>query len=228
MRRVVRNVKLSGSILNADFSMLWSQIKEAIDAGLDMLHFDIADGCFVPNLTFGVCVVRSVRKRATLPSEAHLMVVNPERYVQPLTDLGIEYVYFHYEATNAHYRITRQIQEGGSKAGVALNPSTDVILVRNLLEAVDAVLVMLVEPGYGGQPMIESTLSKVRALRNYREEEGLEYEIIVDGGIKHTNVDRVIEAGADIVVVGSGIFKQEDIAEAVRRLKERMRELSGE
>jgi len=223
-----KEVKLAGSILDADFSNLLEQIRIAVDAGLDMLHFDIADGCFVPKITFGVNVVESVRRRFAIPSEVHLMVVNPERYVEPFANLGVEYVYFHYEATRYHYRVIRLIQEKGAKAGIALNPSTELLLVKNLLEHVDAVLVMLVEPGFGGQQMIEGALSKVAALRKYREKRGLEYKIAVDGGIKHTNVDKVLKAGADIVVVGSGIFKEGDIASAVRKLKEIMSESSGQ
>ena len=215
---------LSASILNADFTRLWECVSEALSSGADMVHFDIADGCFVPNLTFGPMIVKALRKVTNAPFDAHLMVVNPEQYIEELAELKVEYIYFHYEATRSHYRLAKKIRDYGVKAGIALNPSTPVNSLTDILPDIDAVLIMLVEPGFGGQKMIPRMLGKIKALARLREEEGMNYVIVADGGIKVHNVAEVVRSGADIIVVGSGIFAQEDIGAAVTALKKKISE----
>jgi len=216
-----RRVILSGSILDADFTILGEQVKEAIDSGLDMIHYDIIDGVFAPNISFGINVVKSLEKIVKVSSEAHLMTIRPEIFIEQFAKLSsVEIIYFHYEVTNVHYRHISLIKSFGKKAGIAINPSTDVRLLDNLLNELDAVLVLLVEPGFGGQKMMKSILNKVRYLAAIREKEKLDFKIAVDGGIKAHNVKEVVKAGADIVVVGSGIFKQSSISRAVKELKQ--------
>ena len=217
--------KLSASILNADFANLWGCVKEAIDAGVDMIHFDIADGCFVPNLSFGPLVVKALRKMTSHSFDVHLMVMKPEQYISELAECRVEYVYFHYEATKSHYRVLDIIKSQHIKAGIALNPLTPLKVLADILPELDAVLIMLVEPGFGGQRMIPRMLDKVRKLSELRMRERLDFKIVVDGGIKTHNVGNVVKAGADIIVVGSGIFMQESIKNAVLELKKKIREV---
>lgn len=220
----MRRVLISGSILDADFSNLAAQVAAAVKGGLDMLHFDIADTTFTPTISFGPKVVASLLRGAGIPGEAHLMVSSPGQLVQQLAGLGLARIYFHVEATQTPYRVISKIREIGAEAGVVLNPSTSLSAVEHLLADVDAVLVLLVEPGLGGQEMMGRMLSKVRSLRSLREAEGYKYLIAADGGVKPHNVAEVARAGADVIVVGSAIFGSKDPFTSVAVIRERLRE----
>lgn len=213
---------LSGSILDADFWELGRQVREAVEGGVDALHFDVADTSFTPTISFGPRVVASVARAAGVPCEAHLMVEKPEAVAQQLAGSGVSRVYFHVEATRAPFRVVQALSDLGFEPGVALSPATGVGVVEPLLPHVAAVLVLLVEPGLGGQRMIKGALRKVAELRAARERERYSYLIAVDGGIKPDNVADVVKAGADIVVVGSAIFASGDPRRAAREVKERM------
>lgn len=215
----MRQVLISGSILDADFSCIIEQIREAASSGLDILHFDIADTSFTPTVSFGPKVVSSIAKKTDIPCEAHLMVTNPEKIVTQLAEPTIETIYFHYEATTTPFRLISQIRKQGAKPGVAINPSTSIKALEHVLPEVDAVLVLLVEPGIGGQKMMKNLLSKITQLRQIREREGYSYLIAADGGIKPHNIGEVATAGVDIAIVGSAIFAQPNPGEAVKRLK---------
>jgi ribulose-phosphate 3-epimerase len=218
----VRRVLLSGSILDADFSDLGHQVREAVEGGVDLLHFDIADTSFTPTISFGPRVVASVAKSAGVPGEAHLMVGEPEPIARQLVGSGVSRVYFHVEASRTPFRTLQALSDMGFEPGVALNPATRVESVEPLLPHARAVLVLLVEPGLGGQRMIRGALSKVAALRSLREREGYSYLIAVDGGVKPENVAEVVAAGADIVVAGSAIFASGDPRGAAGELKRRI------
>jgi len=218
----VGRVLLSGSILDADFSDLGRQVREAVEGGVDMLHFDIADTSFTPTISFGPRVVASVAKSAGVPGEAHLMVGDPEPIARQLIGSGVSRVYFHVEASRTPFRVIQALADMGFEPGIALNPATRVESVGPLLPHVGAVLVLLVEPGLGRQRMIRSALGKVGELRRLREREGYPYLIAVDGGVKPENVADVVAAGADIVVVGSAIFASGDPRRAAKEVKERI------
>ncbi len=215
----MRQVLISGSILDADFSCLIKQIKEAASTGLDALHFDIADTSFTPTVSFGPKVAASIARKVDIPCEAHLMVINPEKIVSQLAESNIKTIYFHYEATTTPFRLISQIRNQGAKPGVAINPSTSIKSLEHVLPEVDAVLVLLVEPGIGGQKMMKNLLGKITQLRQIREQEGYSYLIAADGGIKPHNIGEVATAGVDIAIVGSAIFAQPNPGEAVKRLK---------
>ena len=215
----MRQVLISGSILDADFSCIIEQIGEAASSGLDILHFDIADTSFTPTVSFGPKIAASITKKVNIPCEAHLMVTNPEKIVSQLAESSIETIYFHYEATTTPFRVIAQIRKQGAKPGVAINPSTSIRALEHILPEVDAVLVLLVEPGIGGQKMMKSLLSKITQLKQIRELEAYSYFIAADGGIKPYNIGEVVKAGVDIAIVGSAIFAQPNPGEAVKQLK---------
>jgi ribulose-phosphate 3-epimerase len=212
---------LAPSILSADFANLERDIKEAERAGAELLHVDVMDGRFVPNITVGIPVVESIRKITSLPIDAHLMIVEPERYIPDFIKAGADWISFHFEAAVHHHRIVSQIKELGAKAGVAINPSTPVSFLEEILPYLDFVLVMSVNPGFGGQRFIESSLKKIEKLRKAAEEVNPELLIEVDGGIKVENVERVLAAGARVMVAGSAVFKG-NVAENVKAFKEKL------
>ena len=216
---------LAPSILSADFANLERDIKEAESAGADLLHVDVMDGRFVPNITVGIPVVESIRKVTELPIDVHLMIVEPEKYIPDFIKAGADWVSFHYEAATHHHRIVTMIKELGAKAGIVLNPSSPIHLLEEILPYLDFVLVMSVNPGFGGQKFIESSVRKVEKLKRMIDEMELKVTIEVDGGIKHDNVDKVLKAGAEVIVAGSAVFKG-NIRENVRRFKERMETIS--
>ncbi|MEM1508386.1 MAG: ribulose-phosphate 3-epimerase [Thermofilaceae archaeon] len=220
----MRKILISGSILDADFSNLAAQVATAVKGGLDLLHFDIADTTFTPTISFGPKVVSSILKAVGVPGEAHLMVSSPMQLVQQLAGLDLTRIYFHVEATSTPYRVISKIKNIGADAGLVLNPSTSLSAVEYLLADVDSILVLLVEPGLGGQEMMDRLLNKVRALQLLKEKEGFKYSIAVDGGIKPHNVVEVARAGADIVVIGSAIFGSKDPLASVAGIREKLRE----
>lgn len=215
--------KLSASILSADFGRLAEQIQEAEQAGVDWIHVDVMDGHFVPNITIGPAVTRAIRRVSKLPLDVHLMISNPERYLAEFVEAGADWLGFHVEATVHLERLIQQVKELGAKAAVTLNPATPLDCLDYVLQDVDMVLLMTVNPGFSGQKFIRGVLPKVRRLRQRLDEEGLPALIMVDGGVQLDTIGDLVEAGADVFVSGSGIFNKNPIADNVRRLKELMR-----
>ncbi len=197
---------LAPSLLSADFSNLGSEIKKIENNNGGAVHIDVMDGSFVPEITYGEPVIRSIRKLTKLPFDVHLMVDKPELHVKAFADSGADWITFHFEATNHAHRIIQMIHEMGKKAGVAICPGTPITILSEILPCADIILVMTVNPGWGGQKIIPSCVEKVAQLKRYREENGLDFKISVDGGINNETLQSVIDAGTDIVVSGSCFF----------------------
>jgi ribulose-phosphate 3-epimerase len=214
--------KLSASILSADFGRLTEQVKEAEYAGVDWIHVDVMDGHFVPNITIGPAVTKALKKVTALPLDVHLMISNPERYVEDFVRAGADWLGIHVEATVHLERLISQIKEAGAKATVTLNPATPLDHLEYVLKEVDMVLLMTVNPGFSGQKFISAVLPKIRRLRQMIDEQGLATLIQVDGGVHTNTVSELVAAGADVFVSGSGIFNDKPIEENVRRLRELM------
>ncbi|ADU96358.1 ribulose-phosphate 3-epimerase [Thermovibrio ammonificans] len=212
---------LAPSILSADFARLAQEVSAVERAGADLLHVDVMDGRFVPNITVGIPVVESLRQVTELPLDVHLMIVEPERYIPAFVKAGADWVSFHFEAAVHHHRIVEQIKELGAKAGIVINPSTPVDFLVEILPFLDFVLVMSVNPGFGGQKFIPTSLGKIRRLRELAVELNPSLVIEVDGGVKLSNVEDVLKAGADVVVAGSAVFKGNP-AENVAAFKEKL------
>ena len=214
------SIRLAPSILAADFSALGREIEAAARGGADQVHVDVMDGHFVPNLTIGVPVVKSLRKATTLPLDVHLMITDPDRYLEPFIDAGANMVSVHVEVLPHLHRTIAQIKKLGAKAGVVLNPSTPVSSIEEVAADVDFVLVMSVNPGFGGQVFIPRSLHKIRAVRDLLDRAGnTTAPIEVDGGVDLTTVASVVEAGADWLVAGNAIFGGGDAESAARALK---------
>jgi ribulose-phosphate 3-epimerase len=211
-------LKVAPSILSADFASLGAEIGR-VSASADMLHVDVMDGSFVPNITIGPPVVQCIRKATRLPLDVHLMIVEPQRHVQAFAKAGADIISVHAEATFHLNRVLDEIRSSGCRAAVAINPATGVFAVEHVLQMVDMVLVMTVNPGFGGQRMIEEALVKVRELRDIATRRGLSLDIEVDGGIDHDTVARAARAGANVFVAGSYVFGAADPAAAADRLK---------
>lgn len=197
---------LAPSLLSANFADLGSEIKKIEDNKGGAVHIDVMDGSFVPEITYGEPVIRSIRKLTKLPFDVHLMIEKPELHVESFAKAGADWITFHWEATNHAHRVIQMIHEMGKKAGVAICPGTPVSLLSEILPSADIILVMTVNPGWGGQKIIPSCVEKVAQLKKYREEHGLNYKISVDGGINNETLDSVIDAGTDVVVSGSCFF----------------------
>ncbi len=205
-----RSVVISPSILAADFSDIQSALDLISSLGLDYVHLDVMDGNFVPNLTFGFKFIKDMRKHSDLVFDAHLMIENPERYIKEFAAAGCDIITVHKEAARHLNRVINMIREEGKEAGVAINPATSVLEIENVLSIVDYVMVMSVNPGFGGQSFIAESLKKIKALNEIRKREGYEFRIMVDGGVNASNHHAIVEAGADILVIGEAFFKSED------------------
>jgi len=214
---------IAPSLLSADFGRLAEEIGAVEKAGADLLHVDIMDGRFVPNITIGPPVVAAIKRYAKLPLDVHLMIVEPEKYIEAFADAGADVLTVHAEATPHLQRAVARVRELGKKAGVSLNPSTSLSAIEWVLTDIDMVLLMTVNPGFGGQAYLPSMTGKVELLRSQLLRSGLSVDIEVDGGIKADNVAEVVRAGANVIVSGSGIFKTKDYGKTISEMRENIR-----
>jgi ribulose-phosphate 3-epimerase len=212
-------IRIAPSILSADFSCLGDEIKKVDNNGADIIHIDIMDGHFVPNITIGPGVVKSIRKYTQKPFDVHLMISNPDQYIEKFAEAGADIITVHAESAK-HLNRTIQIIKGcGKKAGVALNPATPLSVLDFVLQDIDMVLLMTVNPGFGGQSYLDMSTKKIASLRNMIIRSTLDLDIEVDGGIDSSNINVVTKAGANIIVAGSAVFNKPDVGEAIRTLK---------
>ncbi len=212
-------IKIAPSILSADFARLGGEIAAIEAAGADYVHVDVMDGHFVPNITIGPPVVAALRKTTRLPFDVHLMIENPDAYIPAFAEAGADIITVHQEAGAHLHRTVQLIKSLGKKAGVSLNPATPVSSLEVLLDDLDLVLVMSVNPGFGGQSFIPATLAKITALRREIDRRGLQAELEVDGGVKPDNIGKIAAAGADVFVAGSAVFNTGDYAATIAALK---------
>ena len=212
-------VKIAPSILSADFSKLGEEIKDVERGGADYIHVDVMDGHFVPNITIGPLIVDSIRPITKLPLDVHLMIENPDQYIEDFAKAGADYITVHVEACRHLHRTIQLIKSLGVKAGVVLNPATPVQLIEPIIEDIDMVLLMSVNPGFGGQKFISSVLPKIKQVKEMAEQKGLNLEIEVDGGVNEETALLCVEAGATVLVAGSAVFNQSDRRDAISRLK---------
>ncbi len=216
--------KIAPSILSADFSRLGEEVRAVAMADADYIHVDVMDGHFVPNITIGPLVVEAVRKVTSLPLDVHLMIENPDLYIPDFARAGADIIVVHAEATHHLHRTVQLIKSFGKKAGVSFNPATPLHQLDYLLDDLDLVLLMTVNPGFGGQSFIEACLPKIHALRGMLDKRGLETELEVDGGVKIDNIGRISSAGADVFVAGSAVFGSADYVATIAELKKRAKE----
>ncbi len=213
-------IKLAPSILSADFANLLSDIKLVEEAGCEYLHIDVMDGHFVPNITIGPPVVRSLKGKVDMVFDVHLMIENPDRYIEAFSDAGADLIVVHQEACTHLHRTLQSIKALGKKAGVSLNPATPIETIKHIIYDIDMVLIMTVNPGFGGQKFIETMIPKIKELKELCIKENLNIDIQVDGGVTPENVNKVVSAGANIIVAGSAIFGSKDIKQAVKLFRE--------
>ncbi|MBW9170829.1 ribulose-phosphate 3-epimerase [Clostridium estertheticum] len=212
-------IKIAPSILSADFSKLGEHIKQLDAYGADMIHIDVMDGMFVPNISFGTPIIKSIRKLTSLPFDVHLMIEEPSRYVEEFVHAGADIITVHYETDRHIDRTINFIKSFGVKVGVALNPATPVALIKHLISNVDMVLIMTVNPGFGGQKFIEYCLDKVKEVRELANVYNKDIMIQVDGGIDESNIQGVVSNGANVIVAGSAVFKNDDIEKNIKKLR---------
>lgn len=208
-------IKLAPSILSADFARLLEDVKKVEKAGCEYLHIDVMDGHFVPNITLGPGVIKSLRKDVNMVFDAHLMIENPDNYIKEFVDAGCDIIVVHQEACKHLHRTIQNIKSYNVKVGVALNPATPIENIKHVLDDIDMVLIMTVNPGFGGQSFIDNTISKIKELKSIIDSKNLNIDIQVDGGIKPENVQKVVSAGANVIVAGSAIFNSDDIQKTV-------------
>ena len=214
--------QLAPSILSADFSRLGEEVKAIETGGAHLIHVDVMDGHFVPNISYGATVMKSLNGKTSLPYDVHLMIENPDQFVADFVTPQTEYITVHQEAVRHLNRSIQWIHSHGVKAGVSINPATPLGVLENILSDVELVLIMSVNPGFGGQKLIPDCLDKVKKLREWRKQKGYAFEIQMDGGITLENLDQVLEAGVDIVVAGSAIFHTQDIESTTRQFMKKM------
>ncbi len=212
-------VKIAPSLLSADFSCLGKEVEDVTEAGADLIHFDVMDGHFVPNLTFGPMVLAAIRKYSPLPFEAHLMITNPEKYWKNFADSGADIIGIHIECKINHRELIEEIKKYGKNACIVINPPTPVEKIYPFLEIVDEVLIMTVNPGFGGQKFIFDVVPKIEKVREFKEKNNLPFLIEVDGGINEETSKIAVKAGAEILVAGSFIFRNDDYKGRIKRLK---------
>lgn len=212
-------VKIAPSILSADFSRLGEDVKAAEAAGADLIHIDVMDGHFVPNITVGPLVVEAIRRMTNLPLDVHLMIEEPDAFLKDFIKAGADHVTVHVEASVHLHRTVHLIKESGKMAGVSLNPATPLWSLDHILPDLDMVLLMSVNPGFGGQEFIPGTLNKIKLLKNIIQEKGSKIEIGVDGGVNVNNAGDIFRAGADILVMGNAFFNSEDYAWVVKAVR---------
>lgn len=215
---MLEDVLVAPSVLSADFARLGEDLKSIETA--DYVHFDVMDGHFVPNLTFGPDVLRAIKATTDVPVDAHLMISNPDEMTRLYVEAGADMVSFHLEATNHAPRIVSYLRESGVRPAVAINPATPVCMLDSIIEDVDMVLVMTVNPGFGGQKFIPSSVAKVAKVRALAKEHGVSPMIEVDGGVSEQNAGQICAAGANVIVAGSAVFKKDDRAAAIRAIKD--------
>ena len=221
-------IKIAASILSADFGRLGDQVSEAERGGADYIHVDVMDGQFVPVITIGPPVVKAIKAGTKTPLDVHMMVSEPKRFVPELAAAGADIVTVHVEACTHIHRVVDQIKKSGAKAGVAISPATPASAVEEVLPDIDLVLVMTVNPGYGGQAFIESVVGKIRRVREMLDEGGLSAELEVDGGINPATAKTVVDAGARVLVAGSAVYASElGVAEAIARIRARATDAGG-
>ncbi|MCB2288403.1 ribulose-phosphate 3-epimerase [Clostridium sp. CS001] len=212
-------IKIAPSILSADFSRLGEHIKQLEECGADMIHIDVMDGMFVPNISFGTPIIKSIRKLTKLTFDVHLMIEEPSRYVEDFVKAGADIITVHYEADRHIDRTINYIKSFGVKAAVALNPATPVDCIKHLISNVDMVLIMSVNPGFGGQKYIDYCTEKIKEVRAIADKCNKNLMIQVDGGIDETNIGKVVSNGADVIVAGSAVFKNGEIEKNIRTLR---------
>lgn len=207
--------KVAPSILSADFSKLGADVQEICEFGADYIHVDVMDGAFVPNISFGAGVMKSLNSIATIPYDVHLMIEDPDRYIEDFVTPNTEFITVHQEACRHLDRTIQHIHSTGVKAGVALNPATPIVMVEDVLDKVDMILIMSVNPGFGGQKFIPRALDKIRRLNEIRKANGYDFVIEVDGGVNLQNCEELKSVGTDILVAGSAVFKAEERKKAI-------------
>jgi ribulose-phosphate 3-epimerase len=213
------NHKIAPSILAADFGNLQRDCEMINSSQADWFHLDVMDGVFVPNISFGMPIIKNINTYATKTLDVHLMIVNPDKYIKIFKEIGADVLTIHYEACNHLHRTLTAIKEAGMKAGVALNPHTSVHLLSDVLKNLDLVCIMSVNPGFGGQSFIENTYEKVKQLASLRKESNTNFLIEIDGGVSTVNARKLLDAGADILVAGSFVFKSKDPIQTIADLK---------
>ncbi|WP_066252664.1 ribulose-phosphate 3-epimerase [Neobacillus drentensis] len=212
-------VKIAPSILSADFSKLGEEIIAVEKGGADYIHVDVMDGHFVPNITIGSLIVEAIRPITKLPLDVHLMIENPDQYIEAFAKAGADYITVHVEACRHLHRTIQNIKSFGIKAGVVLNPATPVESIQHIIGDIDMVLLMSVNPGFGGQKFIPEVLPKIKKVKEMAEQKGLDIEIEIDGGVNSETAKLCVEAGANVLVAGSAIYNQEDYAEAISLIR---------